>query len=768
MTQPSNVVELPVGRSSPDGTRRDPPPLLQHIRDMARQGLSRLLGQFFDNLDDALFELADRSRSDADQQLYFESMRELRIARQSVERDFIDELDNRICSLADARASGPVGAAGSQGYETLSLVRNDDLEISVAIAGIVSKITSRFSLPLAQLTRRLDAVCPRQEVRESDNPLGPKHLCECFIVATQTIQLDIKVRIILLKLFERLVVEQMAPILDDANRMLADAGVLRNLKDAVRTRPSTSPRDPRTQNTSGVTAAGPGAAGGAAGYSGNHVPHGSPSAHGGFSAGAYYDGGSNGMELAGWHPDLLGNLGLSQSLLAPLRNNISFAGASGGGTPLNGQDLLNAIAAAQLEQANAPLDLDHVPSRIDLRPIIVDRASIAGAKTPGLSGADEDVVNLVGMLFDYILNDRNLAIPMKALLGRLQIPFLKVALIDKRFFTQTSNPARQLLNELSSAGIGWSNSAELKRDALYDLIESIVLRVLNRFDRDLHIFQTLLDELRGYRTQDERRNKVVEQRIRDAEIGRAKARAARDTVAKLIKRKAHGLELASDVGEFIREAWSKVLLFVCIRHGAEGKEWQGAVDTLDELMWCAQSLSSAHDIEERDRLLPRLMSQLQDGVTLIAADPAAVQRLRLTLEIRGAEDTALLRGTEPEQRVVTEKAVFIATEGEVPTRPSVEVAPEIIAKVAALQAGAWLEFQQPNGEPLRAKLTAILEEGQRFIFVNRRGMKVTEKDRAELALDMLNGRVLIVDERQLFERALERVIGTLREKQVHA
>ena len=91
-----------------------------------------------------------------------------------------------------------------------------------------------------------------------------------------------------------------------------------------------------------------------------------------------------------------------------------------------------------------------------------------------------------------------------------------------------------------------------------------------------------------------------------------------------------------------------------------------------------------------------------------------------------------------------------------------------MARVAALQTGTWLEFKRPDGEPLRAKLTAVLDAGQRFIFVNRRGMKVAERDQVELALDMLHNRVLVVDERQLFERALERVIGTLRDKQAGA
>ncbi len=68
----SNVVDLPLGvRVSP---------LLEKVADLGRIGLGRLLSSFFDNIDDALFELADRSRSDSDQQIYFESMRELRLA----------------------------------------------------------------------------------------------------------------------------------------------------------------------------------------------------------------------------------------------------------------------------------------------------------------------------------------------------------------------------------------------------------------------------------------------------------------------------------------------------------------------------------------------------------------------------------------------------------------------------------------------------------------------------------------------------------------
>jgi len=47
--------------------------------------------------------------------------------------------------------------------------------------------------------------------------------------------------------------------------------------------------------------------------------------------------------------------------------------------------------------------------------------------------ADEDVINVVAMFFDLILDDRNLPIEIQALVSRLQLPILKVALKDRSF-----------------------------------------------------------------------------------------------------------------------------------------------------------------------------------------------------------------------------------------------------------------------------------------------------------------------------------------------
>ena len=75
---------------------------------------------------------------------------------------------------------------------------------------------------------------------------------------------------------------------------------------------------------------------------------------------------------------------------------------------------------------------------------------------------DQLMIDVVAMMFDYILDDDAIPDAMKALIGRLQIPVLKVAIIDKGVFARKLHPAKQLLNAMAEAAVGWD--ATLGRD----------------------------------------------------------------------------------------------------------------------------------------------------------------------------------------------------------------------------------------------------------------------------------------------------------------
>jgi hypothetical protein len=472
-----------------------------------------------------------------------------------------------------------------------------------------------------------------------------------------------------------------------------------------------------------------------------------------------------------------------QHLLAEQRANmpqspfVSAIRGIPGGAIYTTPQLLTLIDAVQGDQTNEPIDVSHAPAAINLGQVLVGRAeSATGKQLGGLERTDEDTVNLVGMLFDFILNDRNLAIPMKALIGRLQFPILKVAVLDKAFFSKPSHPARQLLNELSSAGIGWSSSAELKRDALYNKIESVVVRVLNNFGDDLKLYNELVVELREFVTQDRSRTERIEQRVKESEVGKAKTVAAKQTVEQLINQKASGLRLPPPVSRFISESWSRVLVFVCVKHGNQHSSWSENVQLLDDLLWAVQPLDNRADIERRDAKVTPLITGLRDGLSLVniigTEAEALIEPIQSALEEisrydRGfLDDEVLATERDDSNRTVMEEIILTAP-GEAAEQdlPEVEPEPEMVAKINKVTEGVWVEFAQEDGEKLRCKLATIVQPGNRYIFVNRRGMKVAERNRMALAVELKRETLTVLDESQVFDRALQAVIGNLRQMQ---
>ena len=89
---------------------------------------------------------------------------------------------------------------------------------------------------------------------------------------------------------------------------------------------------------------------------------------------------------------------------------------------------------------------------------------------------------------------------------------------------------------------------------------------------------------------------------------------------------------------------------------------------------------------------------------------------------------------------------------------------EYVAQIDAIEIGNWVEFNLVNGASFRCKLSAIIEEADCFVFVNRMGLKVIEKTRTDLAHEMRRGRLTVLEQGALIDRALDAVVGSLRSK----
>jgi len=723
---------VPLHKAADDQATPSPlarlPVVLVQVRDKAALQLKQGLQVLFDNADDTLFEMADKAQNNVDQNTFFEAMRDLRLKRKSIERGFLERFFEAFDGLGQYDISEPT-LSSAVSYEALALVPNDELERTVALDAMVAKVLSRDSFALGQLSTRLNALITRR-VDDASNPMGPAMLCEYFLEAGRNLGVEIKVKLIILKLFEKYVLSDADQLYAEANQLLIATGVLPELKAAPARRAS----DRAVASTRG---------------------HQAPTA--------------SAKPLDESVQEVFAAL---QELLLHVRGSVAPKLEAGSEVqPISTNDLLRLLSHLQ-QYVPEPSSVEDFDLRNQLEQLLT-RVSVKSGKSRVVGGMDEDVINLVAMLFEFILDDRVLPDSLKALIGRLQIPMLKVAVLDKSFFSRGSHPARRLLNEIASAALGWGSRDDYQRDALYVRIEQIVQRLLNDFVDDPAIFAELLVEFLAFTSDERRRSELLEQRTRDAEEGRAKAEQARQRVQEVLNERLLGRTLPEVVVRLLQEAWSKVLLLTWLKQGEASAEWQAGLQTMDDLIW---SVEPQDPVDARLKLLelvPGLLKSLRDGLTSAAFDPFATSEFFSQLEGLHVQVLQLLARKNAEPVVSAQTPAMVEVVEEIvlsaPHEPLVEdVAFELPADDAALlwirqlRIGQWVEIREDEENSLRCKLTAIIEPGGKYIFVNRTGMKVLERTAQALAVEFRRGAVRLLDDALLFDRALASVIGNLR------
>ncbi|MDU4251691.1 DUF1631 domain-containing protein [Pseudomonas sp.] len=724
------------------------------VRDKVAVQLRHAMQALFDNADDTLFEMADRAANNAEQSAYFEAMRDLRLKRKGIERGFLQKVFESFANLNQYEIGRPP-ALDTVSYENLTLVQNDELEESVALDAMVAKVMSRDGVALTHLTTRFNTLVSRK-VEDKNNPLGPRQLCEAFLEACRGLGVEIKVKLIILKLFEKYVLADAEHLYAEANQTLIALGVLPELKSVPLRRPP--------QRTLANQGAAP--AGGATADAGEQA------------AGQYMDAESQAAFAA--LRDLLSQV---RGSAAPTRSMPADA------VPISSNDLMRLLSHLQSHLPAQTIDEVDVRQHLDH---LLTRVSSKSGRSRVVGQVDEDVINLVSMLFEFILDDRTLPDSLKALIGRMQIPMLKVAVLDKTFFSRGSHPARRLLNEIASAALGWAEQSDGQRDHLYQKIEQVVMRLLNDFVDDPAIFSELLDEFISFTGDERRRSDLLEQRTRDAEEGRARAELARQDVEGVLNERLLGRTLPEVVVRLLQEAWSQVLLLTCLKHGTRSSEWEAALATMDDLIW---SVEPHEDPDSRLRLLemvPQLLKSLREGLASAAFDPFSTGEFFSRLEglhvqafqrYKQVEEAPLLdldddlpllddpleapvapAATQPAMVAVLEEIVLASPEPARAVEPEEAFADddESLRKVDELRVGSWVEIQEDAEHKLRCKLAAVIRPSGRYIFVNRTGMKVLEKTRMSLAVEFRRNAVRLLDDALLFDRALESVIGNLR------
>ena len=398
-----------------------------------------------------------------------------------------------------------------------------------------------------------------------------------------------------------------------------------------------------------------------------------------------------------------------------------------------------------------------------------------------ISQDDEDAVDLVGMLFDVMFEERDFEQAARALIARLVVPFVKAAVMDRRLFLFKTHPARRLLNSLAEAVEGNRGEGPQERELLQKA-ESTVDRLVAEFNEDLAIFETLEQELRQFLEQHRRRVELAERRAAEAQRGQERLEQARELAATELEKRTAGLSPTPAMQDFLSRTWTHHLSMIALREGPDSGSWKSALDVADRLLGLLprDGQPSADVAAAMKELREPLENVLASSGVIGESAHDVIRAIAESLEHPEREVALPVTPATDEDKVVPmperRNPAAAAAAALADLKPRLEVVggkaglkinDADVEQMRQLKIGTWIHIAGEDGRHHPVKLSWVSPISSRLMFVNRRGVRVLVASVEELAAMKQEGNLLVREQEGVFDQVLHRVMGKLRDEAEH-
>src|SRR5581483_7654047 len=430
--------------------------VLERLLGLCRGGLEAGLRDALSECERQLVRLAEKATIH-EQNVYFDSVNELKRRREQIIGRFFAWHENSLARLGGT-SSRVSAQEKTRPKVALSLSDGVQLDESVVLSEIATKVEARFREPLYALGQRLGVLAGSSRVPAEVMPLGPRRVTEALRYAAAELDIPLDHRLVLHRCFERVAMNQIGTFYAALNNLLIELHILPALH--------TLPNAPKAEQPA-TAAERPEAAAATAPANANAAPE--PA-----TAPA-----AERVEAFAQLRDLLGTC----------RRAERYAVGSA--------ELQSVLAGMQSRSAAASDEtsvLGGEQIRSEILTVVAERS--AAGRLVHLQEEDSDTIDLVAMLFESLARQSRRGGIAVRMLAKLELPMLRLALRDKAFFAPNGDPARRLLSELVELGRSWIDEAENEREAaLADDLLRITQKIAYEYQDDPIVFVQALEEL---------------------------------------------------------------------------------------------------------------------------------------------------------------------------------------------------------------------------------------------------------------------------------
>lgn len=617
-------------------------------------------------------------------------------------------------------------------FRGLELLDTSEIEGQLAINSCVYRSEIQFKEVLFALNKRFAVVLGVANLKMNENPLGPKSLMDKYDTQIKKELFSEETRKLLYKSFEATVLLKLGSAYENINKMCVQAGIIPKLpKPKIISSDSTLQKGQQASTEDTAPLVG-----------GNDYQN---------------------MPVSEIPSALYAPLvEMAQAYRATAAASAVFDGLTISGQQMRTHELVGSLTELQKTAA-----VEGVNTTEALRTQIGMQVQVNGERRP-YAEQDDTLIDVVAMLFDAILQDRHLPDIVRVMIAQLQIPVLKVVMVDRDFFGRKDHPTRRFLNALSRAGLGINDKNEVIRNTVFEKMEALVARVLLEFDDDIQMFSELLEEFEAFMEQQQYQIEVIEERSKKVSKSSEKLELTKRQAAYEIGLRLKGTSIPEFVKIFLDEVWLDVLVLALLRFDREPEALTHSLNVIERLVSSVQIQESELGCNEILADLPRLLKDIKMGLENISYDFHEAAPWFKDLEAWHHKVLAVKTETIDESIPVVEEVILVDTDinicdvsleddllREVEDELSNMPDDRFSKRVNGMEVGDWIEYQHGGGQ-LRAKLSWKSSVTLRCLFVDERGGKAMDISVAELAEEFRNKNIKFVGQEKapLFERAL--------------
>ena len=741
--------------------------LLTQLQDLAGKELERELERLLDTLETDLFRQAQQSRNSGTQSGYLASLSTLRSNRHNLVKRFAAEFATALGTLRAPQLIADEPPAGIE-FSSLRLVDHSEVTETNVLTSIARRHESRAGLPLLLLGQRFGVLAGQPAFDATRLPVSPVALATMLSHACAGMTGDVETRLQLYHLFDRQLMAGYLTLVEAMNALLDGGNVLPGLTFVpTQTRRNQGERsgaspvpDTEAEAESDMgdgDAHAPATAGSSGGETRSHASNPTNGRGPAVPTGGRVDTAAELQALAQ----------LQQLLAArrpPAHTGISGTNASAIHMP---NELRVALATSELDSALSSLqahrDHDGAPrSPSQVRDVLLERSQQESGRVTSLSHQDDEVFELLGLLYGEIGRELRQGTRGAELLERLQVPLLRVALQDRGFFVRQQHPARKLLNAIAEAGTQWLDDGDGDADPRLDTqLREAVDHVVDHYDGDTGVFTSAHQALSGQLEAVSRKAEVAQRRQVEAARGRDKLERAKLQAASSIKSAIGDTPLPKFLATLLEQAWTDVLSLVLLRHGEDSAEWRDHLEATTRIIAANRGALAP----------PTLQPSIEDALGLVGyqGEEATAIARRLVAANDDSDDpatrTELVVKLKARTRLGADEVPPLSTP--VPRNTREE---ECYAHLRSLPFGTTIEFNiNQQGDSVRRRLAWFSPVTGRALLLNQKGQRIDDPHGRE-SLDQI-ARLLAIDEARivrtaepgsLIDRAWQATLGKLR------